>query len=319
MPFLCCALLASDKPDEGTAPVPGVQLRTLSALEAFEGSAGQPYTIGEGDELDIQVVGRPEISGAQLVGPDGRITLPLFGSFEIKNMAREAAAKAIGEIFQRYYASADVTVRVAKYGSNRIFVLGHVAHPGVLYFENAPTLLEALTKNPALPATPGSTESSLPRRCAIFRGKEQAVWIDLRAMMEQEGSVLNLRLQRDDVLYVPDERDDLVSVLGEVQRPGMVKLQPKTTLLDLLAMSGGLTGSAGWAKIEIIRPGSSNPQEIAFRDLVDPHKSIEVSLKQGDVIYVERGSVAKFEYHLQQLAPLSSVLLFGTAIGTTLH
>jgi polysaccharide export outer membrane protein len=291
---------------------PGLQLRSLNALAEFEGAAGQEYTIGDGDELDIQAVGRPEISGSQLVGPDGRITLPLYGSFDVHNMTREAAAKAIAEIFEKYYTSVDVTVRVSKYGSNRIYVLGHIQHPGVLYFEGAPTLLEALTKSTA---TQNGTESSLPPRCAIFRGKEQAVWIDLRAMMEYEGSIVNLRLRRDDVLYIPDEHDDMVSVLGEVQRPGMVKLQPKTTVLELLALAGGLTGNAGSAKIEIYRPGAEIAQEVAFKDLLNPQKLIEVRLQQGDVIYVQKGTAAKLGYAIQQLAPLSGILLFGATIG----
>jgi polysaccharide export outer membrane protein len=316
--FLAASLLPAQTP-ETKAPDPGLQVRSLSALQQLEASAGQEYTIGDGDDLDIQVVGRPELSGAQLVGPDGRITLPLYGSFDIKDMTREAAAKAIAEAFQRFYTSVDVTVRVVKYGSNRIMVLGHVAHPGVLYFDNAPTLLEALTKNPAVSAAGTENQNSLPRRCAIFRGKDLAVWIDLKAMLADGGSIVNLRLRRDDVLYIPDEQDDLVSVLGEVQRPGMVKLNAKTTLLDVLTMSGGLTGTAGAAKIEIVRPGSGTAREVAFQDLLNPRKTVEASLQPGDVVYVQKGTLAKFGYALQQLAPLSSVLLFSSTLLTTMH
>jgi polysaccharide export outer membrane protein len=314
--FLCGSLLCAGQSVDSNPPAAGLQTRSLAALQEFEASANQEYTIGDGDEVDIQVVGRPELSGTQLVGPDGRITLPLSGSFEIRNLTRGAAAKAIAETFERYYNSVDVTVRVSKYGSNRILVMGHVAHPGVLYFDNAPTLLEALTKSPALSTTGDAGGSSaLPQRCAIFRGKEQVVWIDLKAMMEQEGSVLNMRLRRDDVLYVPDEKDNSVSVLGEVQKPGLVKLEPKTTLLEVLAMSGGLTAAAGSAKIQIVRPGSGTMHQIAFQDLMDPHKTVEASLQRGDVVYVQKGAMAKLGYALQQLAPVSSILLFsGTMI-----
>jgi polysaccharide export outer membrane protein len=294
-------------------------MRTLAALEEFEGGANQQYTIGDGDELTLQVVGRPELSVTQLVGPDGRITLPLAGSFEVRNLTREAAARAIAETLERYYTSVDLTVRVSKYGSNRITMIGHVAHPGVVYFDNAPTLLEALTKNPVV--TTGGTEnqSSLPRRCAIFRGKDQVVWIDLQGMLAQGGSIVNLHLRRDDVLYVPDDQDDMVTVLGEVVRPGMVRLQPTTTLLQLLAMSGGLTAAAGSARIEIVRPGSGAAREVMFHDLLNPRKTVEASLQRGDVIYVQKGGMAKFEYALQQLAPLSSVLLFSSTLLTNLH
>lgn len=311
--FLCVPLIYAEQSD-ASAPFAGLHIHTLAALQQFEGSPEEEYTVGDGDEIDIQVLGRPELSGTQLVGPDGRITLPVAGPFEIRNMTREAAAKAVAASFERYYTSVDVTVRVSKYGSNRILVLGHVAHPGVLFFDNAPTLLEALTKSPAPSTTGTDSVSSLPRRCAIFRGKDQAVWIDVKSMLEEEGSLVSLRLRRDDVLYVPDEQDDLVSVLGEVQHPGMVKLEPRTTMLDVLAKSGGLTPAAGSARIEIVRPSTGARREVAFKDLLDPNKTVESSLQRGDVIYVQKGTMAKFEYALQQLAPLSSVLLFSSTL-----
>ena len=314
--FLCGSLLCAGQSAEVNAPAPGLQVRTLAALQQFEASAEHEYTIGDGDEVDIQVVSRPELSGTQLVGPDGRITLPLSGSFEIKNMTREGAAAAIAENLQHYYTSVDVTVRVSKYGSNRILVTGHVVHPGVIYFENAPTLLEALTKSPAISSAGKEDGASLPRRCAIFRGKDQVVWLDLEAMLEQEGSVLNMRLQRDDVLYVPDEKDNVVSVLGEVQKPGVVKLESSTTLLELLAKAGGLTPNAGSAKIQIVRPSSGTAREIAFQDLLNPNKTVEASLQRGDVVYVQKGTAAKWASALQQLTPLSTMLLFGSTLAT---
>jgi polysaccharide export outer membrane protein len=317
--LLCVSLVVAGQSADLNGPDPGLQVRALTALQQLEASSAQEYTIGDGDELDIQVVGRPELSGTQLVGPDGRISLPLSGSLEIKNLTREAAAHAVAESLQHYYTSVDVTVRVAKYGSNRILLLGHVAHPGVMYFENAPTLLEALTRSPTVSADGAGNQAGLPRRCALFRGKDQVVWIDLKAMLDQGGSVVNLRLQRDDVLYIPDEQDDLVTVLGEVQHPGMVKLGPKTTMLEVLGLSGGLTTGAGAAKIEIVRPSSGTSREIAFQDLLDPRKTVESSLQRGDVVYVQKGSMAKFAYALQQLAPLSSILLFSSTLLTTGH
>jgi polysaccharide export outer membrane protein len=287
----------------------------LEALTRLAPDAGEEYTVGEGDEVEIQVVGRPELSGTHLVGPDGRITLPIAGSFEIRELTREEAARKVTTAFERFYTSVDVIVRVAKYGSNRILVLGHVDQPGVLYFDGAPTLLDVLTKSrrPTLGGATGGS-SSFPKRCAIFRGKEQVVWIDLKSMLDSGSAAADIKLRRNDVVYVPDELDDQVSVLGEVQRPGMVRLSPTTTLAEILAMSGGLTAGAGAARIEIVRPGSKTTQEISFKDLLDPRKNVEASLRSGDVIYVQKGSMAKFAYVLQQLAPAGTMMMFATTL-----
>ena len=81
-------------------------------------------------------------------------------------------------------------------------------------------------------------------------------------------------------------------------------------------MSGGLTTAAGAEKIQILRPGSGTTHQIAFQDLMNPNKTVEASLQRGDVIYVQKGSMAKFGYALQQLAPLSSILLFSGTLMT---
>ena len=295
---------------------PGLQTRTLAALRGVGMAADEPYTIGDGDEIDIQVTARPELSGHHLVGPDGRITLPLAGSFEIKNLTREAAAKNITKALEKYYTTIDVIVRVTKYGSNRILVLGHVARPGVLYFDNAPNLLEALSKSGAGTTKGKDQDPSLPQRCAIFRGKDLMAWIDLKSMLDRGDSLADLRLKRDDVLYVPDEQEITVSVLGEVQHPGMVKVEPKSSLLDVLALSGGLTADSGKAKIEVVRQDRST-REFAFHDLLDPAKSIEFPLQKGDIVYVQKGGLAKFEYTLKKLSPLGTMMLFGAMMGAT--
>jgi polysaccharide export outer membrane protein len=160
----------------------------------------------------------------------------------------------------------------------------------------------------------GDAHSGLPKRCAVFRGKDQVVWINLQSMMDSGAAAADLKLRRNDVVYVPDEQQDQVSVLGEVQRPGMVKLEPNTTLAEVLALSGGLTPGAGSAKIEIVRPGNGHTQEIAFKELMDPRKTVEASLQRGDVIYVKRGTMAKFAYVIQQLAPAGTMMMFATAL-----
>lgn len=297
---------------------PGLQTRFVAALRSLGFVGNDEYTIGDGDEIEIAVSSRPELSGHHLVGPDGRITLPLYGPYEIKNKSREAAAQGISKSFEKFYTSVDVTVRVTKYGSNRILVLGHVAKPGVLYFDNAPTLLEALSRSGAGVSNAKDIDPTIPERCAIFRGKDLMAWIDLKEMLENGESLADLRLKRDDVVYIPDERDVQVSVLGEVMKPGLVRIKGKTTLLDVIAMAGGLTPDSGKAKIEVIRPDRS-AREFQFHDLLDPAKSIECPLDKGDVVYVTKGGVAKFEYTLRKLSPLGTMMLFGAMLGATIY
>jgi polysaccharide export outer membrane protein len=52
-----------------------------------------------------------------------------------------------------------------------------------------------------------------------------------------------------------------VSVLGEVKTPGVYKIKERSTLLDAIAMAGGLTEYAKKDKITIIRVDPAGEQQ----------------------------------------------------------
>jgi hypothetical protein len=79
-------------------------------------------------------------------------------------------------------------------------------------------------------------------------------------------------------------------------------------------MSGGLAGGAGNAKFEIVRPGTKITQQITYSDLKNPAKTAEISLKPGDVIFVQKSLMAKVTYAVQQVAPLGGILLLMATI-----
>ncbi len=303
----------------------GLKVGQEELIREFEASSAQAYTLGAGDEIYIQVPSQPDIQGQHVIGPDGDITLPLVGPTKIAGLTREDAAKTIETAWGKYYSTVSVTVRVTKYGSNRIVVVGRVASPGPIYFDTAPSLLEALSKSGAFSPRPSSSGSSatmanvkadtsttMINRCAIYRGTDQVLWIDMKEMFTK-GYGVDLHLRRDDVVFVPEEQEDLVSVLGEVQRPGAIRLTADARLVDVLAMAGGLTEDAASNKIRIVRPATGTTREIALKDLLDSSRanSNEASLKPGDVIYVPKSGMGKIGYVFSKFSPAGSLLMVG--------
>jgi polysaccharide export outer membrane protein len=131
------------KPPEGFQQQPKLlQLTPLDIIREFEAPEEKIYHFGEGDEIAVGVWGRGELSGKHTVGPDGYITLPLLGSFRLAGLSREEAPRMIEKLYSRYYDTVSVTIRIERYTSNRVFVLGRVANPGTLVFDFQPTLLE---------------------------------------------------------------------------------------------------------------------------------------------------------------------------------
>jgi polysaccharide export outer membrane protein len=89
---------------------------------------------------------------------------------------------------------------------------------------------------------------------------------------------------------VTEVRSYRVSVLGEVQRPGLLQLRSNTTILEALAMAGGFRDFASPSKIMIFRQDTKGSTEkIRFnynRAVSNASEQENLLLKSGDVIVV---------------------------------
>jgi polysaccharide biosynthesis/export protein len=281
-------------------------------VRRFEAPEMTSYTLGNGDEISVDVWNHPELSGKHVVGPDGKITVPIAGVIKVSDLTREQAQKAIADSLVPYYADLSVTMRVDHYTSYRIYILGRAGIPGILQFDTQPTLLDAVTRAATLPgATVGPDRVGLGR-CAILRGRDQIIWVDLRELFSQGNLALNIRLARNDMVYLPESGDGLVYVLGEVKRPGAFRLTPTMSFLDAFSQAGGSTEDASENKIEVIRTVSGVQREIRLKDLLSGPEHLNFALQEGDILYVPRRTMAKFGYVLEKTSPLSGFAVLAT-------
>lgn len=90
---------------------------------------------------------------------------------------------------------------------------------------------------------------------------------------------------------VRQNRSQAVSVLGEVVRPGRYPLQGRFTVLDLLAVAGGLTPKADTVAVllrkELGAAGAPVRIPIRLDRVANPDRSpLDLVLSQGDMVYV---------------------------------
>ena len=290
------------------------QLSSEEAVHAFEAPTVQSYTLEPGDELTVDVFGHPDLSGRHVMGPDGKVTLPVTGVLTLAGLTREAAEKLISTSLGKYYEDISVTLRVDRYTSFRVYVLGRVANPGALQFESQPTLLDVITRAGALPIGGVGADKAGLGRCAVIRGRDQMIWVDLRSLLSQGNLSLNIRLARNDLVYIPDAGDQLVYVLGEVQHPGAFRLTPEMSFLDAFTQAGGVTEDAASDKIALVRSSNGSERQIRLKDLVANPKELNFSLNEGDLIYVPERGLGKLGYILQRTSPITGLAVIGSAL-----
>jgi len=301
---------------------------TAEALQAFEAGADQEYELGSGDEITIDVNGRPELSGKRTIGPDGRITLPVAGDLKLAGKTRSQASKEIQAALSTYYQDITVSLSVDRYTSNHVLVLGAVEHPGLMLFDGAPTLLEAIARSgfaqPAAATGPNASSAPavplapvVPERCVLYRKGQAVLTVELRKLLKDGDPLANLRFKRDDIVFVPGD-SPYVSVLGNVLHPGLVRLDSTSTLAQLLAQSGGLSDKAGrYPKLLIIHPGAGaaagDMETVSFKDVTDP-KPLQLILHSGDILYVPESGFNRAADSLQKISPLLTLITLGALL-----
>ncbi len=89
-------------------------------------------------------------------------------------------------------------------------------------------------------------------------------------MMQSGNAMADMRLRRDDVVYVPSASERFISVLGEVQHPGAIPLAFNSTLASILAQAGGITDHAGTnPHIQVVDPASGTSRVISLKDVLN--------------------------------------------------
>ena len=90
-------------------------------------------------------------------------------------------------------------------------------------------------------------------------------------------------------VIVADPRSFKVSVMGEVPKPGRYEFRSRTTVLDAIAIAGGLSQFASRAKIVVLRPEAKGMTRLPFNynKAISPGGEQEnFFLRAGDVIVV---------------------------------
>lgn len=315
------------QPDSSAAtpsqsPVPTLTVRDEKVLDTFQPPIDEEYTLGAGDEIALDFPTQPDLNTKTTIGPDGVITLKNTGQVHVAGLTRDAAGLAIQKSLSQYYKDVSVTVSIDKYSSNSVRVIGYVQHPGSYTFDATPTLLDAIGKAGMIsPQVTSNGVSSnigpgIPETCIIYRGNNTAMLVPLEKLLTSGDVHADMRLRRNDIVYVPQPKAFYVSVLGQVARPGTIPLTSESTLTSILAQAGCCGDNAGFnPKIHIVQPSTGKDFVASYKQIMTIKGQTEFTLHSGDIIMVDMNGLSKFGVIMTKIAPIGTMVSLAAIAG----
>jgi polysaccharide export outer membrane protein len=114
------------------------------------------YVIGADDSLQVTVWQEPSVSGTFPVRPDGMISLVLIGDIQASGLTPMHLAHDITLKLKKYIQDPIVAVTVVAVKSQRVYLVGEVAHAGPVELTPGMTPLQAIAQGGGLsPYTSG--------------------------------------------------------------------------------------------------------------------------------------------------------------------
>ncbi len=253
-------------------------------------SVAASYEIGSGDVLEVDIWQQPELNTVATVYGDGTVILPVVGSVKLVGMTPAQAAGLISKKFSTFNPRiSQVTVRVTEFNSKSLFVMGEVTTPGRYGFETIPDLVAVLSE------AGGPTEDAALSGILITRSHSasgKALTVDLEKIIS-EGKVASLPgLMPGDLIWVSRRVGGVgvnkVSLLGEVNRPGVYTIGSDTDLLDLILLAGGPTEEGDLGRVQVMRTMRGSVVVDVDSHLKKGEKNAIPRLNGGDTVIVSR-------------------------------
>jgi polysaccharide export outer membrane protein len=159
------------------------------------------YRIGEGDVLQISVMGEPTASvNSAAVRTDGKISMPLIKEVAVAGLTPAEVEKIVTEQLSKMIRVPDVTVIVAQSNSQRVFMVGAVKKEGPLHYTYRMTVMQAISE------AGGLTDYAKKKRIYVIHnenGRQFLFPFNYDAVMKGQHMEMNRLLQAGDTVVVP--------------------------------------------------------------------------------------------------------------------
>lgn len=189
-----CASRPGPQPDANEEGAPPITAQT------------QPYEIGIGDTISINVWRNPELSQTIVVRPDGYISMPLMGDVLANGRRPEELAGTIDQALRSVIRTPEVTVMVTNPASaeflNLVRVTGQVNSPTAIPFKQGMRVMDVVLRAGGVSDYGAGDRATLSREVS---GEYRSYRVNLEAILSRGDMSTNYVLQPNDVISVPEK------------------------------------------------------------------------------------------------------------------
>lgn len=256
----------------------------------------EPFTLGPGDKLEVELVAEPTSKTTTIVAPDGKLYFNLLSGVDVWGLTLSQARAQLEKEMSKYVREQpQISLVLREVASKHVWVLGQVQAPGVHPIAAPMTLLEAISLSGGTMSlstfgqteAPGASDELADLKRAFVLRQGKLLPVDFQRLLTQGDLSQNVYLQPDDFIYFPPSSGREVYVLGAVAQPRAVPYRKGMTVAMAVASAYGTITGAYMQHVAVVRGSLSNP-EIAVVDYkkVIRGEARDVALQPGDIVYV---------------------------------
>lgn len=268
-----------------STPQPATTTPAISPAEITPKSPGSSrLRLGQGDLVEVNVYGVPELTTKTRVSNDGELYLPLVNYIHVEDLSLEEAQTLIEKRLADggFVRDPHVSILVDDFSSQSVSMLGEVQKPGIYPVIGDRRLVDMLT------AAGGLTDKAGREVTIIHRDqldKPQLVTLGRTLTADPES---NVPIFPGDSVEV--HRAPIIYVVGDVGRPsGLLVDNGKLTVLQALALAGGANRTAKLNDSRILRksegPNGMTETKVHLKKMLEA-KSPDITLQANDILFV---------------------------------
>ncbi|HWJ25697.1 MAG TPA: SLBB domain-containing protein, partial [Flavisolibacter sp.] len=200
------------------------------------------YVIGPEDELILNIYGVNISQQTLRVTPDGTVNVKYAGVINVNGLTIDAAAAIMKSRLTKYYPALNsgqtkLQLTIGNVRSIRVILIGAIKRPGTYTLPSLASLFNALY------VSGGPAENGSLRRIELVRNNKVIQVADLYDFLLKGDLTGNIRLEDNDVVRVPFA-NLLITLDGQLNRPGIFELRNSETLNDAIQFAGGFKSKA---------------------------------------------------------------------------